>query len=327
MSIFLGTLAISGNVNTTFGPVPNDGVKAIRIGNESGLTVVVEMESGGVKKSLYPSTIDWFTVLTGFTGTIKIQPISVLNNVSTFPASSLVFDAIGLNDTDSPSMYPISLVRNTNIGNQVTTVGGVANSVSNDNAASGTSVVESTPQGDASSTIQVLNQGRVIVGSVNNPGFLHVQGTQDNRHDLIYDSSGNGSLTVQSRILANLLQTITGNDFTLDVETAHKIALQVNNADVARITSAGIVLVSGTISLIAGSLSRISIFTGSANNAGTLQAHGLGATPDFAVFQETGTTGDTNTFSWDKAASDSTNVKAWTNNATLRPYIALALKL
>lgn len=75
-----------------------------------------------------------------------------------------------------------------------------------------------------------------------------------------------------------------------------------------------------------GSLTAWNIFTGSANSSGTLQAHGLGVKPDFVSLQETGTAGDTNTFSWDVAASDATNIKVWSLNATARPYIALAIK-
>lgn len=81
-----------------------------------------------------------------------------------------------------------------------------------------------------------------------------------------------------------------------------------------------------TVNFTTGSITRLSVFTGSATNAGTTQAHGLGATPDFCMFMETGTAGDTNTFSWDKAASDGTNVKVWTLNATARNYIAICIK-
>ena len=81
------------------------------------------------------------------------------------------------------------------------------------------------------------------------------------------------------------------------------------------------------IKLTVGSLTRVSVFTGSANNAGNLQAHGLGATPDFVTFIENNTVGDSNNFAWDKAASDATNVKVWGNNATARSYTALAIKL
>jgi len=45
------------------------------------------------------------------------------------------------------------------------------------------------------------------------------------------------------------------------------------------------------------------------------------------MFQQTNTAGDVNTFQWDKNASDGTNVKVWSGNATARQYIALAIKL
>src|ERR1700737_1019074 len=108
MSSSLGSLAIVANTAATFS-APNSGVKAILIGNESGLTVTITMESGGVQKTLYPSVLDWFAVNPGFTGTIKITPTVILNNSSSFPSSSLIFDAIGLNDPEQASMYPISL--------------------------------------------------------------------------------------------------------------------------------------------------------------------------------------------------------------------------
>jgi len=89
----------------------------------------------------------------------------------------------------------------------------------------------------------------------------------------------------------------------------------------------GITLSGGALSLLTGSISRLSIFTGSASSAGITQAHGLGATPDFCMFQQTNTAGDSNSFQWDKNASDATNVKVWSNNGTSRQYIALAIKL
>ena len=81
------------------------------------------------------------------------------------------------------------------------------------------------------------------------------------------------------------------------------------------------------IKLTVGSLTRVNVFTGSANNSGQLQAHGLGVLPDFVVFMENSTGADSNNFTWDKTASDGTNVKVWGNNASSRSYTALAIKL
>ena len=82
-----------------------------------------------------------------------------------------------------------------------------------------------------------------------------------------------------------------------------------------------------SLKLTKGSITRISIFSGSATNAGNSQAHGLGATPDICLLVENQSSPDNCAFVWDKAGSNSTNVKVWTNFATARNYVALAIKL
>jgi hypothetical protein len=170
MSSSLGTLVIASGTRATFS-APNNGVKSILIGNESGLTVTITMESGGVQKTLYPSTVDWFTVKPGFSGNIIVTPQTILNNASTFPASSLIFDAIGLNDSEEAFMYPISLSRNTNIGNNLTVSAGSSTSVTNDNQPLTPSnvFVEATPTGVGSSTVSIATDGTVTIkGDVSN---------------------------------------------------------------------------------------------------------------------------------------------------------------
>jgi len=105
MSIQLGNLAIAAGVKAIF-KAPSDGCKAILIGNASGLTCTIAMESGGVSKTLYPGVLDWFQVNPGFTGNIQINPQALLSNVSQWPASLLIFDAIGLRDPEQASQYP-----------------------------------------------------------------------------------------------------------------------------------------------------------------------------------------------------------------------------
>ncbi len=138
---------------------------------------------------------------------------------------------------------------------------------------------------------------------------------------------GLGNVTTLSVTL-----TSTGTGLTVQLNTIRDN----NNGNTAIDLSAGSGLVKlphgatltgGAFNLLTGSISRLSIFTGSAGNTGNLQAHGLGATPDFCIFMATNTTWDVNTFTWDKNASDGTNVKVWGSNATVRNYIALAIKL
>jgi hypothetical protein len=185
VSNFLGTLAIAANAKTSF-LAPNEGLKAIRIGNESGLTVVVKMESAGIEKVLYPSTVDWFPVTNGFDGNILLNPMTVLNNVTTFPASELLFDAIGLRDREDGSQYPIALPRVTNQGNSAT-VPGASTSIVNDGNAANTQVLESTVLGDGASAVKLTNDGILTIGSAVHPGsvsFDHGKITSDGSGDL-----------------------------------------------------------------------------------------------------------------------------------------------
>ncbi len=162
MSISLGSLAIAANTNTRF-QTPNDGCKAILIGNESGLTVTITMESGGVQKTLYPSTVDWFAIKRGYTGNVKITPTALLNNTSSWPSSSLCFDAIGIDDPEDGSAYPLQLNRNTNIGNTVSTTGGTASSIRNDTSGPLLNLIEATPTDAASSTVNIDTSGNVTI--------------------------------------------------------------------------------------------------------------------------------------------------------------------
>jgi len=147
-------------------------------------------------------------------------------------------------------------------------------------------------------------------------------------------AAGTG-LTVQHNALVSGVLTTTGNHVanggmninTIRDNVGGNTAIDLSAGSGLAKFPHGITLTGGALSLLLGSLTRISIFTGSATSSGTLQAHGLGATPDFCMFQQTNTAGDVNTFQWDKNASDGTNVKVWSGNATARQYIALAIKL
>lgn len=113
---------------------------------------------------------------------------------------------------------------------------------------------------------------------------------------------------------------VTANGSPTSITAAHDVTVN------GTLNSNG-TLNGNTVQFTVGSITRLSIFTGSANNTGTLQAHGLGVKPDFVAILETQASGDTNTFSWDVGASDATNIKVWTLNATARTYTALAIKL
>jgi hypothetical protein len=275
MSVLLGNQSITSGTDALFQGAPHEGVKAILIGNESGLTVTITMEGGGVQKTLYPSTVDWFQVKQGFTGTIRIHPISILNNVSTFPASSLVFDAIGLDDPEQASMYPISLTRNTNVGNSINTTLGTASAVQNDGSTAGTSIVESTVLGDGASGVSLTNAGHLSLGTVTNNGLFHFVGSAGN-----VDIASTGAMSVDNKINFNLATAETGNDFTVNVATGHKIALQNNGSDAVDINGSGLQLANGFkfLSQSGHTLQDWNAgFQGGVTSGGTTITHGLKA--------------------------------------------------
>jgi hypothetical protein len=223
----LGSLAIVSGKRDIF-EAPNNGVKAILIGNESGLTVTITMQGGGVEKTLYPGTLDWFSVKTGFSGTIVINPITILNNVSTWPASSLIFDAIGLNDPEDASMYPVSLNRSINIGNTVSAVSGTATAIVNDNNAAATSIIEAKVTGDAASAVSLTNDALFTLGSVLHPGELIINGlvggvglavtgpTQLDGGSTITDGAGKLTLNTLQLLLGSLTRIAKAGPYAVD---------------------------------------------------------------------------------------------------------------
>lgn len=74
------------------------------------------------------------------------------------PISLVMGSLYGANE-ELPGTYPVSLFRQANIGNTVTTAVGSANSVFNDNNGAGQTVVESTELNSPASNVFIDNQG------------------------------------------------------------------------------------------------------------------------------------------------------------------------
>ena len=102
--------------------------------------------------------------------------------------------------------YPAPLVRQTNVGNMVTTVGGGSSFVQNDSNAAGTSIVESTVLGDSGSAVSLTNDGVLTIGTAAHPGHVSLD------HAKI-TSDGSGNLTIQELIAvaAGLGLSVTGS--------------------------------------------------------------------------------------------------------------------
>lgn len=80
------------------------------------------------------------------------------------------------------------------------------------------------------------------------------------------------------------------------------------------------------LKLLAGSITRISKFTGTANTTPTFFNHGLGDIPDIVMIVGNGTSSTLHTFFVDYATLTSTQVKITNDSAGGTPFVALAIK-
>lgn len=169
-----------GKIQLTSGKQSQDdvggtGLSGVVIGNESGLTVTVEMQGTGGKWTLYPGTVDFFAVPANrqWNGNLLLTPTADLSNTSSWPGSYCYVDTYGVGERPSGT-YPLSLNRANNLGNQVTIVSGSSTSVQNDNNAAGTTVVEATVLGSPSSNVEIFNDGSGWFGRWVNPSFTKI---------------------------------------------------------------------------------------------------------------------------------------------------------
>lgn len=142
--------------------VGGSGLAGLIIGNESGLTLTVTLQGAGIQRTLYPSTVDFFAIPQGvsWSGNVQIDPVANLNNVSTWPGSYVQIDTVGSNEQVS-GIYPLSLPRNTNVGNTVQTA--MVNSLQNDGNPANTQVIETTQSGSSGSNGYMDNSGNFYI--------------------------------------------------------------------------------------------------------------------------------------------------------------------
>ena len=192
MTYFAGTVDLSSGKNTSFQGVQS-GLLGYIIGNESGYTVVVEMQGTGQSKTLYPGTVDIFEAGESFSGTIKFTLTSKLSNVSSWPSTFLQLDAVGIRDTINENSYPIPLPRLVNIGGSVNFVTGIATAIQNDGNVAGTQIIESTVSGDVGSCVTLTNDGNLVIGDAAHHGSVKF----DNN---TISSNGSGTLSVANLV-------------------------------------------------------------------------------------------------------------------------------
>lgn len=268
MTQFVGTQNISAGVNDTK-QVGSQGLKGVLIGNESGLSVVIYMDGTSDSKSLYPGTVDFFPITGGFSGTVKWKTQSLLNNVAQWPSSFLQFDTVGINEPFNTSVYPLTLPRLTNIGNNVNTNQLSTTLVNTGNPVNTQNIIQVSPAGDVGNTTTLDNMGNLTVGDTTHAGTITLDSAGIVKTNTVQDTSGDGVISV----------TGTGGTQNTRLQSGNQINLQVpGGTTICIIDSAGIHLNAGQLLLTDGAMKH---FNGASTvcGSGTVISHGIGVTP------------------------------------------------
>lgn len=258
MSYTWGAINVSGGVNSTTFITKGTGTSGVLLGNESGLTIAVLLEGQPSAKTLYPSTVDFFECSSKWNGNLVLKPVANLSNASTWPSSFVQVDVFGIGEKPN-GVYPLALVRNTNVGNTVNTALGSSTSVQNDNNVSGTSVVEATKSGSSASNLFADNAGNFYLAQfvsnvytkifqvVANGASIVIMGATGLLSEVLGSLKIDQSLTVTGTSSLNNNVSITG---TLTASGSF-------NTDAATIFSDGV-----------GDLTIVSLSTGSVATTG-----------------------------------------------------------
>lgn len=301
----------------------SNGMGKIIVWNESNWTLDITFTNGN--EDIAPAWTAQIFELTGPAGQITWAQDTQLTSLA--PPISKVWVVAYRDNENIPGVFPVALVRQANIGNVINTVGGVANSVQNDGNAVGTSVVEATVLGDGASAVSLTNAGHLTLGTVTNNGLFHFVGSAGN-----VDIASTGIMSVDNKINFNLAVAETGNDFTVNVASGHKIALQNNGSDAVDINGSGLQLENGFkfLSQSGHTLQdwNAGIQSG-VNSGGVTITHGLKsngvATAPTAIFALMNNGGTSEVVSG--ANANSTTFQLFTNAATGRNVWWIAILL
>lgn len=226
------------------------------IWNESNISLSIQFQTGdsayipawGARRfvgSYGGSTITW------------AQQAQLASNQA--PLSQVIVETYAQGE-DLHEVFPMTLSRQTNVGN-ASTVTSAASSVQNDGNVAGTSVVEATVAGDPNSAVQITNAGIVTFGSAAHHGSVTTIGG---------GFTGVGILSTGGLTVSGGGTALDGGAITTD-NSGHLTTT-------GTLTAAQMLFAKGSISRIA----QAGPFTLSTTTK-TAENHGLGAVPDLAL--------------------------------------------
>jgi hypothetical protein len=284
----------------TFNSTLNNGVGKIVAYNESNISLQFNFSDGSTAYvpawtavlycvKMADPTITWKQL---FTMSSSGSPLSIVI-VEVYDAHEQVIGT-----------FPAALVRQTNIGNSVNTVGGSANNIQNDNNVAGTSIVESTVSGDGASAVSLTNDAILVLGSTLNKGSFLAKGpvTLNDKLTTLGDTSLAQTIKFVNTNPVHI-QQLNGADFIFESPASTEVG-RISNAGVFDLSA----ISTSKIKFLVGTISRISMFSAAVTTVTTSFAHGLGVIPDIVLLQQVGGATTIRTVMYNSATMTSTNV-------------------
>lgn len=222
-------------------------------------------------------------------------------NLASAPAQQItvIGYATGYNPTGTTSLN-----RMNNVANPVNTVGGSASALQNDNNIAGTVIMEASVSADPSSAVRLTNDAQLTLGTGLDPASVTII-TQNGTITI----AKTGIVTLPYFLFVDLIQAIAGNDIKIFADALKSFIVTVGSTDTFSVNSTGPSLLAGSFKFLAGSISRVSMFTAGVSTVPTFFNHGLGAIPDLVLVSIDGAVAGTFSCIVDYASLTSTQVK------------------
>jgi hypothetical protein len=222
------------------------------------------------------------------------------------PLSQVNIIAYDSNEKGQGLVHPVSLQRQTNIGN-ASTVLTAASSIQNDGNVAGTTVIEATIGADLSSAVLLTNDAQFQIGNATRPGAILMPGVNN----------------ILGITVAGDTISATGTDLFLKARAGKVVQEDISGHHITEVSSGGLALLAGTLSFLLGSVSRISLFTATVN-APAFVNHGLGVVPDIILFNNSTLHATVLVATYEFSSMTNTQVKMQANGSV--DITALAIK-
>ncbi len=297
----------------------SNGIGTLVVWNDSAWSLDLTFPDGTT--NIAPAWCAMIYKLTGPAGSVTWTQDKQAN--ATTPDLSNVWVVAYLASENVPGVFPVALTRQTKSGGGAVTSN--ANAISNDGNVAGTSIVEATVQADSASAVSLTNSGVLALGTAAHKGQISIVSEAPNSgaYSDVFDL-GNG---VQLGVFGN---SGPGVDLQILVGALSSLVSKINSVQQWHTDSGGFTLDHGTLTFLAGSLSRI-VYThiASVTSTAAFQNHNLGVTPAFCIVVANDGTLSSGLFQayYESSSMTSTQVKLQSNSAGGIPVGLIAVKL